>query len=93
MGITEINLIEETLRKWNGESAHFTNQGIWSTEVPSNLSSEKEEGDSDFGKDLAKDIREYYLLNFENWKDHDEYKSNFSKLVAGLKIENHIKHV
>lgn len=43
--------------------------------------------DSDFGKDLAKDIREYYLLNFENWKDHDEYKKNFDKLVESLKIE------
>ena len=42
--------------------------------------------DSDFGKDLAKEIREFYLVDFENWKDHDEYKKNFEKLVESLRI-------
>jgi len=44
--------------------------------------------DSDYGRDLAKEIREYHIPNFENWKDHDEYKVNFDKLVGSLKIEN-----
>ena len=43
--------------------------------------------DSDFGKDLAKEIREFYLLNFENWKDDDEYQKNFEKLLESLRIE------
>jgi hypothetical protein len=45
--------------------------------------------DSDYGKDLAKEIREYYLPNFENWKNHEEYKKNFEKLVESLRIKSH----
>lgn len=39
------------------------------------------------GEDMAQEIRDYYLLDFENWKDHDEYKKNFDKLVESLKIK------
>ena len=39
------------------------------------------------GKDMSQEIRDYYLLNFENWKDHDEYKRNFERLVESLRIE------
>ena len=39
------------------------------------------------GKDMSQEIRDYYLLDFENWKDHDEYKKNFERLVESLRIE------
>lgn len=45
--------------------------------------------DSDEGKDLAKEIRKFYVPNFENWKDHDEYKQNLDRLVDSLRIEKH----
>jgi len=43
--------------------------------------------DSNYGHDLANEIREYHIPNFENWEDHKEYKKNFDKLVESLKIE------
>jgi hypothetical protein len=41
--------------------------------------------DADFGKDLAKEIREYFIPDFSNWKDHDAYKKVFDRLLRDLK--------
>ena len=41
--------------------------------------------DADTGKDLAKEIREYYIRDFTNWKDHDSYQATFQRLVSDLK--------
>jgi hypothetical protein len=30
--------------------------------------------DADTGKDLAREIREYYIRDFSHWKDHDAYQ-------------------
>jgi uncharacterized protein YjbI with pentapeptide repeats len=43
--------------------------------------------DADTGKDSAREIREYFIPDFSNWKDHDAYQKAFQKLVADLKAE------
>jgi TIR domain/Pentapeptide repeats (8 copies) len=37
------------------------------------------------GKDLAVELREYYIPNFSNWKDHDAFEAEFSKLLRDLR--------
>ena len=41
--------------------------------------------DVDHGKDLAVDVREYFLPDFSNWKDHDAFEAAFSRLLRDLK--------
>jgi hypothetical protein len=42
--------------------------------------------DHDTGKDMAREIREYYLPDdFSNWKDHDSFEAGFAKLLRDLK--------
>ncbi len=41
--------------------------------------------DSDTGKDSAKEIREYFIPDFSNWKNHDDYQKTFKKLIHDLK--------
>ena len=41
--------------------------------------------DGDTGKDSAREVREYFIPDFSNWKDHDWYQAGFSRLVADLK--------
>lgn len=43
--------------------------------------------DADIGKDLAIEVREYYIPDFSNWKDHDAFEAAFAKLVCDLKAE------
>ena len=43
--------------------------------------------DADAGKDSAREIREYYIPDFSNWKDHDSYQREFEKLLRDLKSE------
>jgi uncharacterized protein YjbI with pentapeptide repeats len=43
--------------------------------------------DADAGKDSAREIREYYVPDFSNWKDHDCYQREFDKLLRDLKLE------
>jgi hypothetical protein len=44
--------------------------------------------DADTGKDSAREIREYYVPDFSNWKDHSSYQREFEKLLRDLKSEN-----
>ncbi len=37
------------------------------------------------GKNLAEEIREYFIPDFSNWKDHDSYQTAFQRLVKDLK--------
>lgn len=46
--------------------------------------------DADAGKDSAREIREYYIPDFSNWKDHDSYQREFEKLLRDLKSEEQI---
>ncbi len=41
--------------------------------------------DADSGKDLAIELREYYMPDFSNWKDHDAFEEEFAKLLRDLK--------
>lgn len=40
--------------------------------------------DADAGKDSAREIREYFIPDFSNWKDHDAYKLAFDRLLDDL---------
>jgi len=40
--------------------------------------------DADTGKDSAREIREYFIPDFSNWKDHDSYKAAFERLIRDL---------
>ncbi|MGD0790318.1 MAG: toll/interleukin-1 receptor domain-containing protein [Terriglobales bacterium] len=42
---------------------------------------------ADEGIDLAEEIREYYIPDFSNWKNHDSYAKALKKLLSGLKAE------
>jgi uncharacterized protein YjbI with pentapeptide repeats len=42
--------------------------------------------DGDTGKDLAREIREYFIPDFSEWeRDHSAYQREFEKLAAALK--------
>ncbi len=43
--------------------------------------------DADQGGDSAREIREYFIPDFSNWKDHDSYQTAFQRLVKDLKAE------
>jgi hypothetical protein len=43
--------------------------------------------DGDTGKDSAREIREYFIPDFSNWKDHDSYQAAIQRLVKDLKAE------
>jgi hypothetical protein len=46
--------------------------------------------DADVGKDSAREIREFYIPDFSNWKDHDSYQREFDKLLRDLKSEERL---
>jgi hypothetical protein len=41
--------------------------------------------DADAGKDSAREIREYFIPDFSEWKEHDKYKKAFERLLKDLK--------
>jgi hypothetical protein len=41
--------------------------------------------DADAGKDLAAEVREYFVPDFSHWKDHDSYQQAFDRLLRDLK--------
>ena len=43
--------------------------------------------DADSGKDLAVEVREYFIPDFSNWKDHDAFEKAFGRLQQDLKAE------
>jgi uncharacterized protein YjbI with pentapeptide repeats len=43
--------------------------------------------DADAGKDSAREIREYFIPDFSNWKDHDSYQAAFKRLLHDLKAD------
>lgn len=43
--------------------------------------------DADTGKDSAREIREHFIPDFSNWKDHDSYQKAFERLLKDLKAE------
>jgi hypothetical protein len=43
--------------------------------------------DTDTGKDSAREIREYFIPDFSDWKNHDNYQHAFERLLKHLKAE------
>ena len=43
--------------------------------------------DADTGKDSALEIREYFIPDFSNWKDHNSYQTAFERLLRDLKAD------
>ncbi len=43
--------------------------------------------DADTGKDSAREIREYFVPDFSDWKNHDSYQRAFQRLLKDLKAE------
>ncbi|MBV9294290.1 MAG: hypothetical protein JO145_01865 [Acidobacteriaceae bacterium] len=41
--------------------------------------------DADTGKDSAREIREYFIPDFSDWKNHDTYKVALERLIRDLK--------
>jgi hypothetical protein len=41
--------------------------------------------DPDSGKDIGREIREYHIPDFLNWKDHDAFEAAFAKLLRDLR--------
>jgi len=41
--------------------------------------------DADTGKDMAREIREYFIPDFSEWKEHDKFEAAFARLLADLK--------
>jgi hypothetical protein len=39
------------------------------------------------GSTAARKIREYFIPDFSNWKDHDSYQKAFDRLVRDLKAQ------
>jgi hypothetical protein len=44
--------------------------------------------DADTGKDSAREIREYHIPDFSNWKHHDEYGNAFKRLLSDLRASS-----
>ena len=40
--------------------------------------------DADSGKDLAVELREYFIPDFSNWKNHDAFEKAFARLQKDL---------
>lgn len=43
--------------------------------------------DAETGKDLAKEVREYFIPDFSNWKEHDAFERAFGRLLRDLRDE------
>ncbi len=43
--------------------------------------------DADLKKDLAAEVREYFIPDFSNWQHHPSYQEAFTRLLADLKGE------
>jgi len=43
--------------------------------------------DAHTGKDSAREIREFFIPDFSNWKDHDSYRQALERLLKDLRAE------
>jgi TIR domain/Pentapeptide repeats (8 copies) len=43
---------------------------------------------ADLAEDLAAEIREYFIPDFSNWKDHDSFEAAFARLLKDLKADH-----
>ncbi|SPE40120.1 hypothetical protein SBA7_1280012 [Candidatus Sulfotelmatobacter sp. SbA7] len=68
--------------------------GSASTPTPENIPFETlrdwECFDADTGKHSAREIREYFIPDFSNWKDHDSFQKAFQRLLNDLKAHGSV---
>jgi hypothetical protein len=43
--------------------------------------------DADTGKHMAREVREYLIPDFSNWKDHDSFEKAFERLMRDMKAD------
>lgn len=43
--------------------------------------------DADTGEDLASEVRQYFIPDFSNWKEHDAFEKAFERLMRDLRDE------
>jgi TIR domain/Pentapeptide repeats (8 copies) len=43
--------------------------------------------DADTGEDLASEVRQYFIPDFSNWKEHDAFEKAFERLLRDLRDE------
>jgi len=43
--------------------------------------------DADSGKDLGVELREYFIPDFQHWKDHDAFEAGAARLLKDLRAE------
>jgi TIR domain/Pentapeptide repeats (8 copies) len=41
--------------------------------------------DSDSGRDMAREVREYFVPDFSHWEEHDAFEAAFSRLLRDLR--------
>jgi len=46
-----------------------------------------EQFNADLGEDTAREVREYFIPDFSEWKKHDHYRKAFERLLRDLKTE------
>jgi hypothetical protein len=46
--------------------------------------------DADSGRDLATEVREYFIPDFSNWKSEDEFEAAFSHLLKDLRATHDV---
>jgi hypothetical protein len=47
--------------------------------------------DADTGEDLASEVRQYFIPDFSNWKEHDAFEKAFDRLLRDLRDEENRK--
>ena len=47
--------------------------------------------DADSGKDLAVELRQYFIPDFSHWKEHDQFEAAFARLLKDLRAEERAK--
>ena len=47
--------------------------------------------DADRGKDLAVELRKYFIPDFSHWKEHDLFDAAFARLLKDLRAEEGAK--
>ena len=43
--------------------------------------------DADTAEDLASEVRQYFIPDFSNWKEHDDFEKAFARLLRDLRAE------
>jgi hypothetical protein len=49
--------------------------------------------DADTGKDLAREVREYFIPDFSNWKNQDAFEIAFGRLLRDLRATERTKYI